>query len=365
MDTVCSIDNCAGCGACLDVCPKKAIQIHDNIKSFNAIIDKNKCIDCNACHTVCQANGYSDFCTPVSWFQGWSEDSKSRLLSSSGGLGFEIEKAFLSTGHVWSCKYFDGSFCFKEVSSVQDLESFRGSKYVKSNPIGIYKIIKSQLNDSKVLFLGLPCQVAALKKYVGEHLLKKLYTVDLICHGTPSFKLLNKFLIQEDTLSYDIGEISFREKNRYGIRSNNESYLNKSVTDNYTLAFLMGLSYTENCYNCSYAKMERVADVTLGDSWGTELSQKEIDRGISLVLIMTEKGKDLIERANVNLNPVNLEVAIKNNKQLIYPTKRPSQRTTFFKHIMSGMDFNNAFRKSCPNIWIKQRIKSIYNFVKK
>lgn len=45
--------------------------------------------------------------------------------------------------------------------------------------------------------------------------------------------------------------------------------------DMYTHAFLASLDYTENCYTCKYAKLERVADVTLGDSWGSNLSVAE------------------------------------------------------------------------------------------
>ena len=44
----------------------------------------------------------------------------------------------------------------------------------------------------KVLFIGLPCQVGALKTVIKEN--DNLYTVDLICHGTPSPKLLCDYL---------------------------------------------------------------------------------------------------------------------------------------------------------------------------
>ena len=47
---------------------------------------------------------------------------------------------------------------------IEELNDFAGSKYVKSNPIGIYaKVIEKLKHSEKVLFIGLPCQVAAVK----------------------------------------------------------------------------------------------------------------------------------------------------------------------------------------------------------
>ena len=56
MKTVCQLNQCAGCMACVDICPKGAITIEDNLAAYNAVIDENKCIGCNACHKVCQSN---------------------------------------------------------------------------------------------------------------------------------------------------------------------------------------------------------------------------------------------------------------------------------------------------------------------
>lgn len=39
--------------------------------------------------------------------------------------------------------------------------------------------------------------------------------------------------------------------------------------------FLGGLFYTENCYECKYAQLNRVSDITIGDSWGSELPTEE------------------------------------------------------------------------------------------
>ena len=54
MTTVCEKGKCTGCMECIDVCPKKAIKVIDSWMEYNAVIDSEKCIQCNACHSACQ-----------------------------------------------------------------------------------------------------------------------------------------------------------------------------------------------------------------------------------------------------------------------------------------------------------------------
>lgn len=84
--TVCAQDCCTGCMACVDVCPKEAICIVDTITAYNALIDGQKCIECGACHKICQNNRYIKGQRPIFWKQGWARDDEIRKSSSSGGL---------------------------------------------------------------------------------------------------------------------------------------------------------------------------------------------------------------------------------------------------------------------------------------
>ena len=54
MTTVCEKGKCTGCMECIDICPKQAIQMVDTLVEYNAEIDSEKCIHCNACHSACQ-----------------------------------------------------------------------------------------------------------------------------------------------------------------------------------------------------------------------------------------------------------------------------------------------------------------------
>ena len=49
MKTVCQVNQCTGCMACVELCPKNAINIKDDLVSYNAVIDNTKCVECMSC----------------------------------------------------------------------------------------------------------------------------------------------------------------------------------------------------------------------------------------------------------------------------------------------------------------------------
>lgn len=295
---------------------------------------------------------------PINWQQGWTENSEMRKECSSGGVATAISKGFLENGGiVCGCTFNEGKFIFEFAENEDELKKFIGSKYVKSNPIGIYKEIKSRLKrEEKVLFIGLPCQIAALRNFISADLSDKLYTIDLICHGTPSPKVLDIFLKQYGLTLSSLKDIKFRVKAKFQIYGDYKGIITKGVSDRYSIAFLNALTYTENCYSCPYAKTERVSDVTLGDSWGSELAIDEQKNGISLILSQTEKGNELLKMANLRLEEVDIEKAIANNHQLEYPSFKPTGREKFFKGL-KNCNFNFLVFRILPKQCLRQNVK--------
>lgn len=367
MKTVCENDKCTGCMACIDKCPKNAIIIKDTMVAYNAVINENKCISCGLCEKICQNNAVLKRLEPQVWYQGWCSGEKRRCEGSSGGAAMALAAAFIQKGgKVASCMFYQGEFIFKLVSEEKDLVDFAGSKYVKSNPSGIYTIIKEELKKKvNVLFIGLPCQVAAVKQYVGDNLAEAyLTTIDLICHGTPSPKMLEKFLSQYNVEAKRLDNIKFRTKGNFQISDNGKALSNLKCSDAYMISFLSGLSYTDNCYSCAYANIKRISDITLGDSWGTELSSDEWNKGISLILCQTNKGIDLLKTANMELKKVDLNNAIAHNHQLKKPSIAPIGRRVFFENLHKGMSFNLAVFKALPKECISQNIRGILKKIK-
>lgn len=188
-----------------------------------------------------------------------------------------------------------------------------------------------------------------------------LYTVDLICHGSPSPELLKMYLKEKSVDIEELEGLNFREKTSFGLRSVGKNNGFPRIVDMYTYAFLKSIDYTENCYSCRYASQSRVSDISLGDSWGSELSEEEKKKGISLVLCQTKKGEELLKKSNVELFDADITRAIQLNHQLEYPSRIPSSRMFFFENLEKGFDF--AMKKILPKEYLKNEIKIILSKV--
>lgn len=62
--------------------------------------------------------------------------------------------------------------------------------------------------------------------------------------------------------------------------------------------------FRPSCGNCHYCNTKRPSDITLGDFWGWEKTDPQINldnKGVSLVLINTEKGQALFGKAKKDM----------------------------------------------------------------
>lgn len=366
MKTVCDKDMCTGCMACIQKCSVGAIHLEDSLDAYNAVIDANKCINCVLCYKICQQNNDIELLNIKKWYQGWAKDAEVRQMGSSGGIATEVAHTFIEKGGVvCSCVFNEGRFIFDFAYNSDEVNKFSGSKYVKSDASLAYnQILKLLKNNSKVLFIALPCQVAALKLFVGAKFQERLYTIDLICHGTPSSKVLDCFLLQYKMEMKDIKDIRFRLKTNMQIRDGEKGIEKDGIIDRYMIAFLNSLIYTKSCYSCKYAKRKRVSDITLGDSWGSSIFKEEHQKGLSLVLCQTEKGIAMLKESSVHLEDVDLENAILHNHQLQHPSIKPNGYEDFWKKLKKHGNFNQLVFKELPKDCLKQDIKKILTLLK-
>lgn len=362
MKTVCKENLCNACTACSVICPKKCINIVTTIRSTNAIIDINKCIDCNLCKKVCPQINEIDKISINEGYYMYSKNEDIRKKSSSGGIATLLTNNFINehnyvTGVIFQPETKDFEMeLFNNYSSNQ----FRGSKYVKANLNNVYKdIIEKLINDKKVLFIGTPCQVAGiinLAKY--KKCDKNLFTVDLICHGTPSQEIFDKFISQYNIDIGKVERINFRNHHVMQISFNDFETLEKyKVMDTYMIGFLNSLFYTDNCYECQFASSQRCSDITIGDAWGND----EVVNGMSLVLINTSKGRELFRliSSDCYIEKADISKSIKNNGQLAFPSIKPiKQRESFYKNYYKR-SFNSNIALLYPKIYLKQQIKKI------
>ena len=366
MKTVCKVNECSGCGLCKEKCSMGAISIDDSLDAYNAVINEDICVECKLCKNICPNNINVKFKKTIQWYQGWAKNKQIRANSTSGGVAAAISRSFVKkfNGAICSCVYENGRFVYKIAETLADLDRYAGSKYVKSDLQGSYKIIGEKLKQGqRVLFIGLPCQVAAIRNYVGDENGDLLYLVDLICHGSPSPKLLKVYLYEQQQDITVIEDIKFRQKNNYKLfvkKTDEKKYISiesKAVQNLYSFAYQKSLINTESCYNCKYAKLERVSDITLGDSWGSSLADAEKRKGISLIMCQTDKGHELVLGADINLQRVEVKKAIMANSQLSSPERMPKNRPLFFQAINKTGSFKAGIFLAFPSKAVKHTLK--------
>ena len=274
------------------------------------------------------------------------------LTSTSGGVASALSRTVLRSGGV----VFGASFnpfpkvCHVCVSTEEELQRLKGSKYVESDIRGCLSKIKEYLLVGRsVLFVGLPCQVAAVYSYVGGDK-DNLYTVDLICHGKPPQRLFNRWIKSlEHSVGAPIVDYKFRNKNGCAWNSEQTHQHYYCLSDGswhpipvkknwYGRYFLGSSSFMDGCYKCPFARIPRIGDVTLGDFWGGEEDPRLEDfatHGLSLVSVQSVKGMLLIKMSMdlVRYIEVKEEFAVGANRQLTHPSKRPIYRNFLFRFV--------------------------------
>jgi len=203
----------------------------------------------------------------------------------------------------------------------------RGSKYVQSRMTGVYREIEKLVKQNiPVLFSGCPCQAAALKTFLGNDY-PSLYIADVICHGIPSISSWRTYLIiQEKRYKSRVEDVQFRDKSKgwhsssVKLRFSNgkELYVRNNEDIYYKNAFIGNVTLKESCYQCVFRGCRSGSDLTLGDFWGAEVALPDMDdnKGLSAVLVHTEKGKELLERIGVEKRNVSYELILRGNKNL-------------------------------------------------
>lgn len=145
------------------------------------------------------------------------KDYGKRLESQSGGAFSVIAEYFLQKGAiVYACGYdIQLNVVYKRIDSLDGLSTVKGSKYVRANLGNTFiNILDDLKKGNDVLFIGSACYVAGLKQYLCNSPYKdKLYTVDFICHGTPSHAVYREYLnmVEKESRKKIVG-FNFRVK---------------------------------------------------------------------------------------------------------------------------------------------------------
>lgn len=383
MIEVCNKNACTGCGLCAVICTKKAISLQKgDLGHLYPIIDQAKCVDCGLCEKKCPSNNVPSLEYPLRAYAAFSKDIEDYKSSTSGAAASVFSNYIIEQGGVVYgcavCSIDSKTLDVKHirVAAKEDLFRLKGSKYVQSRITDILPLLKKDIREGlKVLFIGTPCQVAAVRNLFPKNP-ANLYLVDIICHGVPSLDLLQKH-IKDKIGNSDIDNIRFRDGSDYHLflllKENvlySSNLFEERYKDEYYNAFIDGLTYRNSCHSCTFAGNNRVSDITIGDFWGLGKCEdasyiKEHKNGISVILPITNQGIELLHDVNSKFNVYERPIveAINGNDQLRKP-KSLNNRMRLFKALVNIISFKKAYRLIVFDKKVKLFLRRILTSIK-
>ncbi len=348
--------HCTGCAACAQSCSHSAITMQFDEEGFmQPCIDTEKCVECGLCVRHCpELNPIQrlDYKEQKYFALIYDQDRK---ISSSGGAFSVFAKWILNQGGIVYGATMDEQFKVRHIGieNVEGLQKLRGSKYVQSVIGDTFRKVREHLRKNrKVLFVGTGCQVGGLYAFLnGKRYEGLLYTLDLVCHGTPSYGTFKAYLEKLEKIDSPKGEIGnikgfrFRKLDSWSIipavKFTKSKWRILNLSENAFMdAFFKGITFRESCFNCQYCNTQRVGTFTIADFWGVGRHglkfKRNVSSGVSLVIdnlgMMPVILDDLRKMAYIEERPK--EEAICEQVNLKNPMERLSVRDTAVKDMI-------------------------------
>jgi hypothetical protein len=164
----------------------------------------------------------------------------------------------------------------------------------------------------------------------------------VVCHGVPSAAVFRSYLRwQEAVHGAPAVACAFRDKRggwkRYRVvveLADGREHAVAFDRDPFMLGFLRNLYLRPSCHLCTYSRVPRIGDLTLGDFWGVRAVDRALDddRGTSLVLVSSERGRAALESVagTLRLSERALAEGVAANPCVVRPVARPPERDRFF-----------------------------------
>lgn len=350
-------ENCCGCTACANICPRNAISMKQDKKGFYyPNIDEAKCVDCGLCRKVCDFSKFQkDDKKMAKSFAVRHKCEEEVLTSRSGAFSSAVMDAIIRRGGVCFGAVMTPELevCHKKAESKDACFAFKGSKYVQSRiDEGLFRECKEMLDSGRpVLFSGSGCQVHGLLSYLAlsKTDCTNLVTVDFVCHGVPSPEVWKEYLTELQHQK-KIQSINFRDKQKFGWVSHVETYTYEDGTQEsnarWAEVFYQHCLFRESCYVCPYTTPYRNSDFTIGDYWGYEnnVDGYKDNKGLSLVIAHSPKAVNMLQELNECLFVQETELS----KSLQPQLKNP---------VYKGIEYSRFWKK-----WLKNRNAAVREF---
>ena len=371
-------DRCTGCGLCAVKCPKHCILMQPDAEGFmRPAVKDEQCLSCGVCQAVCPVNHQPDGVAVNKAYAAYSIDEQIRQNSSSGGIFSELAEIVLAAGGAVAGASMqpDGVVRHILAETTEQLALLRGSKYVQSEAWHVFAPIQSMLDAGRtVLFTGTPCQTAAMSVGLNGPA-ERLILVDLICHGAPSPAVWKRYVdFRSEQAGAKCTDVSFRDKQeswqRYRLKmqfANGTSYAAPAAEDPYLRAFLKNASLRPSCSDCMFKGSHRVSDLTLADYWGVERLHpiQNAKQGVSLVLVHSEKGQQLLKQCagRLVLEETETAPALAANSAYTCSALASPNRARFFVDL-DHLPFDQLVQQNCADR-ISERLHALAGKIKR
>lgn len=375
-------NECCGCTACYNICPKNAINMKADKEGFlYPVVDKKICIDCSACEKVCP---YLNEKRPErdleETFVAINTNETLRAISSSGGMFVLFATVILKRGGIVYGAAFDKNWLVvhRGVDNEKELQKLIGSKYMQSYMGNIFSDVRENLkNNKEVLFVGTTCQINGLKNFLEKDY-NNLFCIDFICLGVPSPMVWSDYL-QTFFQDYVIESINFKEKSlgwhtfSLNINGKNKQFTRNGRQTYYYTGYFRHLYTRPSCSNCTYKLGNRCSDITISDCWGYHKIAPEMDdnKGMSSVVCHSQKGKKLFNQIKEQVKWKEADIAdiLEFNSGYRLSCDVSKQRSAFWNDYYK-MNKKKLFKKYCSpekkDIWsrvIKKTKRTIKHFI--
>lgn len=366
---------CCGCSACYSICPKNAIEMVFDEEGFKyPKVNNEICIDCGLCDRICpEAEPFSNGEETTSKKFAMQNISETERRQSTAGGFFSVVAEYVieNSGCVFAVGFDGITVVHKVAKASAELREMRGSKYVQSDVGEIFRQVKKSLSEGICLFVGTPCQVNAIEKFMAKDKFREnLITIDLLCLGVSSPVLYEKWIDYLQKKYKDtVKRVYFRDKS-YGYATanvrvcfENRKYIEQCYDAKSLMkTFFAGYNMRPSCYDCSFRCIERASDFTIGDfhQIGSVNPKMDDDKGTTCVWAHSDKAKKLMDelkhKMHVELIEEECSSALFNKGKLL---KAPDNRAEFYN------DFNNKSYEEFIAKWSKNDLKgNVINFVR-
>lgn len=308
-----------------------------------------------------------------------AKDEALRMKSSSGGLFSLFALAILRRGGVvfgaaWNVER--QRVEHRAIMDEEELEVLRGSKYVRSSLADSFDRCKEFLASGReVLFCGTPCQIAALKKFVGGNQ-QKLSTIDIVCAGAPPAEVLKAF-VDSERKGRAVFDVRFRDKS-LGWHCKTLAYRFDSGWEEsvaqvaYYGAWNDGITLAASCFDCKFNNFRSGSDVLIGDAWGADVFAPEMrdEKGLSVVFLNTANGVRMWDEIApfIQCRPIDPEKAIARNRPICRTKEMTAsllaKRELFWQKVRAGGNIYSLCREYVRPTFV-QRMHKILGRIKR